>query len=111
GSLTGDITFDIHSASVGVFTFDARSPAGESAALALALETFPALAGLKYVRYPTTSGYAWFSIGEVEGFDLDTSRAALVAEEVVLAVLPTVPTRVAVTAVVGKGDLAAGIAP
>jgi hypothetical protein len=111
GVVAGDISVDINASSVGAFSFEMATPDDRSDALALALETFPALADHTFTTFPVTRGFAWVALGNVPGMDARTGQATLVAEEVLLAVTPLALGRGIVSVIVGKGDFAADIVP
>ena len=111
GNVSGDLSVDINAASLGAFSVDGgASPRNQAEALALALKTFPALAGQNYIPYPTTQGYSWIGGGQVSGFDSSTKKPAMVAQAELISVVPAVVVQHAlVSAVVGKGDFAGSI--
>jgi hypothetical protein len=113
GSVSGDLTVDINAASLGAFSVDGgASPRNQADALALALKTFPALAGQSFTPYPTSQGYAWIAVGQVPGYDAKTKQPTLVAQAALLSVVPAIVVQHAlVSAVVGKGDFAANLKP
>ncbi|MCC7360915.1 MAG: hypothetical protein IT317_15640 [Anaerolineales bacterium] len=113
GVVAGDLTVDINSSSLGAFSFDsaAATPSTAADALALALQTFPALADRDFSPYPVQVGYAWKFIGDVPGFDPKTLQAGLTGEAVLLAVTPAGFKRSVISVVVGKGDFAAQVFP
>jgi hypothetical protein len=111
GTVAGDISVDINASSLGAFSFQMAVPDNATDALALALETFPALAGRSFTRFPVNRGWAWIALGNVPGMDAQTLQATLVAEEVLLAVTPAALGRGVVSVVVGKGDFAAEVVP
>ncbi|MEP7358840.1 MAG: hypothetical protein ABI847_16445, partial [Anaerolineales bacterium] len=80
-------------------------------ALALALQTFPALADDDFSVYPVQLGYAWQVVGQTPGFDPQTLQAGLVAEAILLAVTPAGLKRSVISVVVGKNDFAAQVFP
>ena len=111
GSVSGDLTVEINAASLGAFSLDGgASPKNQADALALAQQTFPALAGQSFTPYPATQGYAWIAIGQAPGYDRATKKPALVAQAALLSVVPAVVVQHSlVSAVVGKGDFASSI--
>jgi hypothetical protein len=112
GVVAGDLSVDINASSLGAFSLDAGAPPGSGdEALALALETFPGLAGRSFAPYVVQLGYAWLAQGQVPGFDPRTLEASLVSEAVLLAVTPAGARRSVVSAVVGKGDFAVQVVP
>ena len=56
-------------------------------------------------------GYAWFAQGKVPGYDHITKQPTLVAQAVILSVVPAVLRHTIVSAVVGKGDFASNLVP
>jgi len=112
GTVSGDLTVDINSSSLGAFSLDGGAvPGSQAAALALALQTFPALADRDFSVHPVQLGYAWQFIGQAPGFDPQTLQAGLVAEAILLAVTPAGLKRSVIAVVVGKGDFAAQVFP
>ena len=110
--MAGDLTVDINSSSLGAFSFDnGAAPDNAEAALALALQTFPALADRDFSPYPVQLGFAWKFVGQVPGFDPQTLQAGLTGEAILLAVTPAGLKRSVVSVVVGKGDFAAQVFP
>jgi hypothetical protein len=112
GALSGDLNVDINSASLGAFTLDASAgPQSAAEALQVALQTFPALAGQSYTSFPVTQGYAWFAQGNVQGYNKNTKQPGLVAQAMLLSVVPLVLRHTLVSVVVGKGDFASNLIP
>ncbi len=112
GSLTGDISVDLNSASLGAFSFDAGPmPASEAEALTLALQTYPGLADRSFKPYALPEGYAWTAQGQVPGFEPGTRQATLVSEEILLAIIPAGTGHTAASVAVGKGAFAADVIP
>ena len=112
GALSGNLNVDINSASLGAFTLDANAgPQNASEALRVALQTYPALAGQSYTPFPVTQGYAFFGQGKVQGYDQTTKKPGLVAQAVLLSVVPLVLRHTLVSVVVGKGDFASNLTP
>ena len=113
GSITGNLTVDINSSSVGAFTFDnaTAAPRAEAEALALALQTFPNLSSRAFTSYAAPQGFAWTAQGQVPGYDKASGQASLVAEAILLAVTPAGPRRSVISVVVGKGDFAGKVIP
>jgi hypothetical protein len=113
GSVAGDVTVDINSASLGAFSFESGSPVpgSEAEALTLVLQTFPGLSNRTFTAISTSQGFAWVAEGQVPGFDLQTLQATLIAEKVQIGVVPNGARRSSVYAVVGKGSFAATLTP
>ena len=112
GALSGDLSVDINSSSLGAFVFSGGAlPTNGDEQLALALAAFPGLADRTYTPKLVVNGLAWTSQGLVPGFDSKTFAASLVAEKILLAIVPAGLNRTAISVVVGKGDFAAQVAP
>ncbi len=112
GTISGDLTIDINSSSLGAFSFDGPAvPRNRAAALALAKKTYPGITDRTFTAFPVTQGYAWVAEGHAPGFDPVTGEATLVAEAILLAVSPGIPLRSAISVVVGKGDFAGQVIP
>lgn len=113
GEVAGDLNMDINASSLGVFSLEARQPmyVTEEEALAAVWHTFPALSDRAYTRQATTKGYAWLAEGQAQGFDIKTRQATLIAERVIIGVMPAGPRQTVVYAIVGKGDFAANVQP
>ena len=111
GNVSGDLTVDINAASLGAFSVDGgASPTNQADALALALKTYPALAGQSFISYPATQGFSWIAVGQVPGYNGTTQKPALVAQATLLSVVPAIVVQHAlVSVVVGKGDFAGSI--
>lgn len=109
GEVSGDLTADIESASLGVFvmTQEGALPAGEDEALARIKRTFPAIADLDYVAQPRTGkGYSFQATTTVKSLD-PSGKIVAVGQSVVVSVTPAVRQgRVLVWAVVANGTLA-----
>jgi hypothetical protein len=109
GTLSGDLTIDVQNASLGVYALRVAGNAGDpDSALALALATYPGLAGPAYTPYPTARGYAWSARTTVTTIDPATRRATATAQTVLLYILPSAstPGQASVTAAVGRGNYA-----
>jgi len=113
GSISGDLTVDINSSSLGAFSFDSGvSPNSAAEALTLALKSYPGLAGRSFSPFPLPQqGFFWAAEGQVPGYEGATKKPAVVAEAILLAVTPTVLGHSAVSVVVGKGDFAGNVIP
>lgn len=113
GTLAGEVTVDINSASLGAFSFesDRPVPGSEAEALALVLQTFPGLSNRAFTASSAAEGFAWVAEGEVPGFDRQTLQATLIAEKVQIGIVPNGARRSSIYAVVGKGSFAANIVP
>lgn len=113
GTLSGDVNVDLNASSLGAFSLRGgpNMPSAEAEALALVLQTFPGLSDRTYTAQTVAQGFAWLAEGQVSGFDVQTRQATLVAERVLIGVIPTGRTGALVYAVVGKGDFAANVQP
>lgn len=113
GEVAGDITIDINSSSLGAFSFELgqKAPESEAEALTLVLGTFPALSNRQFASHEAVQGYAWLAEGQAAGFDVQTRQATLVAEKVLIGLIPAGLGQSAAYAVVGKGAFAANVAP
>lgn len=113
GTVAGDVTVDINSASLGAFSFESGNavPASEAEALTLVLQTFPGLSNRTFTAISTPKGFAWVAEGQVPGFDIQTLQATLIAEKVQIGIVPSGARRSSIYAVVGKGSFAANIVP
>jgi hypothetical protein len=81
-----------------------------TSALELAKKTFPGIANRKYVASTTTTGFAWTFTGTTTGLDPKTKKATVIAESIILYVLPSSNGKFAtVTATVGRGDFATAL--
>jgi hypothetical protein len=110
GTLTGEIQIDVQGASLGVYSLIVTGTVADAdAALALAQQTFPALANYSYVSYATSTGYAWYAYStSVPSIDPATRTVTTTAQAVILFVQPG-GRSVSVTATVGRGEYAAAI--
>jgi hypothetical protein len=112
GTVSGDLTVELDAASLGAFSFISGAvPETAEAALQMALDVYPALAERSFTAIPVSRGYAWMSAGAVPGINPTALQGTLTAEEVLLAVVPTVLRRSAVSVVVGRGVFAANVLP
>jgi len=113
GSISGDLTIDLNSSSLGAFSFDSGvSPNSQAEALVLALKTYPGLANRSFSPVPIPQqGFFWGAAGQVPGYDSGTKKPAVVAEAILLAVTPILLGHSAVSVVVGKGDFAGNVLP
>jgi hypothetical protein len=113
GTVAGDITVDINSASLGAFSFESDNPvpASEAEALTLVLQTFPGLSNRAFTTTSAPKGFAWVAEGQAPGFDIASLQATLIAEKVQIGVVPSGARRSSIYAVVGKGSFAANVAP
>lgn len=111
GTLTGDVTVDVQGSSLGLYTLVLKpaGPLDSAAALQLAQDTFPGLAGLDYQVYRVNKGFAWSAKSTVTGLDLKTRKAVTLAQAVILYVLPGSGGQVSVSATVGRGEFAANL--
>lgn len=109
GSVSGDMTLDIQSASLGAFSLARREgmPDGEGAALDLIKQTFPGIAGLEYAPFEAEQGYAFVAASSHEGIDWQTRQASVIFQGVLVGVMPLGRAQTAVYAIVGSGTLAA----
>jgi len=108
GEISGDLTADIESASLGVFvmTQEGTLPAGPDGALARIKATFPGIADLDYVARPQQGrGYAFQATTTVKSLD-PSGKVVAVAQSVMVSVTPALRQgRVLVWAVVANGTL------
>jgi hypothetical protein len=113
GVVAGDITVDINSSSLGAFSFELgqKVPESEAEALTIVLQTFPGLSNRPFTPHEAVQGYAWLAEGQVAGFDVQTLQATLVAEKVLVGLIPAGLGRSTAYAVVGKGAFATNVAP
>lgn len=113
GTITGDVTVDVQTSSLGVYALIVPTKAALDAnsALALAKTTFPLLAGLTYTPYTVTGDYAWYATGSATTIDPKTREAVTTAQAVLLYILPDRSGQASVTATVGRGQFAASVIP
>ncbi len=109
GTISGNVSIDVQSESLGVYSLYVNSATSLDAAgaLSLAKTTFPGLAGLMYTAYTVESGFAWYSVGYVPVIDAKTHKVISTAQGVILYVLPGKSGKATVTATVGRGQYAA----
>jgi hypothetical protein len=109
GKISGDLTADIESASLGVFvlTQERTLPATEAAALALIKSTFPGIAGLDYVAKPQAGkGYSFQATTTTQILDPNSRQYVAISQSALVAVTPGLRSgRVLVWAVVANGTL------
>ncbi len=109
GSVSGDVSIDVQGASLGVYSLavSLKDSLTSESALALALATFPDLAGLDYSTYSVSTGYAWYAVTTVSAIDPKQHKVVTMAQTVILYVLPASGGKTAsVSATVGRGDFA-----
>jgi len=108
GEISGDLTADIESASLGVFvmTQPGALPVSPEEALARIRRTFPGIADLDYVARPAKGkGYSFQATTTTKGLD-PSGKIVAVAQSVMVSVTPALRQgRVLVWAVVAKGTL------
>lgn len=108
GEISGDLTADIESASLGVFVMTRQGalPASEAEALAQIGRTFPGIAGLDYVARPRKGkGYTFQATTTVRSLD-PSGKVVAVAQSVVVSVTPALRRgRVLVWVVMANGTL------
>jgi hypothetical protein len=108
GEISGDLTADIESASLGVFVLTQQGalPASEADALARIKSTFPGIANLDYAAKPQEGqGYSFQATTTTQGLDA-SGKIVAVAQSVLVSVTPGLRQgRVLVWAVVAKGTL------
>lgn len=109
GAISGNMTADIESASLGVFvmTQPGALPANQGEALARIKRTFPGIAGLNYVARPQQGrGSSFQATTTTKGLDPDSGKVVAVSRSVIVAVTPALRQgRVLVWAVVANGKL------
>jgi hypothetical protein len=69
------------------------------------------VAGYTYTPQTVTKGFAWYAKGTDQGYDLKTKKVTVLAEAVILYVLPGTGGKATVTATVGRGDFATTVKP
>jgi len=108
GDISGNMTADIESASLGVFVLTQQGalPASESEALSRIKSTFPGIANLDYVANPQEGqGYSFQATTTTQGLDA-SGKVVAVAQSVLVSVTPALRQgRVLVWAVVANGTL------
>ena len=109
GEISGDMTADIESASLGVFVMTQQGalPASEADALSRIKATFPGIANLDYVTKPQEGkGYSFQATTTTQGLDASSGKVVAVAQSVLVSVTPALRQgRVLVWAVVANGTL------
>jgi len=113
GTVTGDVTIDVQGSSLGVYSLVVSNTGALDAnsALTLAKNTFPGVAGYTFTPQTVSKGFAWYAKGTDQGYDLKTKKVTVLAEAVILYVLPSTGGKATVTATVGRGDFAAMVKP
>lgn len=111
GTLSGDVTVDVQGSSLGIYSLSVAGAkvADANAALALAIQTFPGVAGFTYTSYPSTTGFTWYATGSVNGIDPATRKVVVMSEAVILYVVPSQRGNISVTATVGRGEFASAV--
>jgi hypothetical protein len=108
GEISGDMTADIESASLGVFVLTQQGalPASADEALGRIKSTFPAIADLDYVARPQEGqGYSFQATTTTQGLD-PSGKVVAVSQSVLVSVTPALRKgRVLVWAVVANGTL------
>jgi hypothetical protein len=109
GQISGDMTADIESASLGVFvlTQPGTLPVNQGEALARIKATFPGIANLDYVARPQEGkGYFFQATTTTKGLDPGSGKIVAVSQSALVAVTPALRQgRVLVWAVVANGTL------
>ncbi len=109
GEISGNMTADIESASLGVFVLTQQGalPASADEALSRIKSTFPAIANLDYVARPQEGkGYSFQATTTTQGLDASSGKIVAVAQSVLVSVTPALRQgRVLVWAVVANGTL------
>jgi hypothetical protein len=108
GDISGNMTADIESASLGVFVLTQQGalPSSADEALSRIKSTFPAIANLDYVAKPQEGkGYSFQANTTTQGLDA-SGKIVAVAQSVLVSVTPALRQgRVLVWAVVANGTL------
>lgn len=108
GEISGDMTADIESASLGVFVMTQQGalPTSADEALGRIKATFPAIANLDYVAKPQEGkGHSFQATTTTQGLD-PSGKIVAVAQSVLVSVTPALRQgRVLVWAVVANGTL------
>jgi len=108
GDISGDMTADIESASLGVFVLTQQGalPASEDEALSRIKSAFPSIANLDYAANPQEGqGYSFQATTTTQGLDA-SGKVVAVAQSVLVSVTPALRQgRVLVWAVVANGTL------
>jgi hypothetical protein len=109
GEISGDMTADIESASLGVFVMTQQGalPASADEALGRIKSTFPAIANLDYAAKPQEGkSYSFQAMTTTQGLDPSSGKVVAVAQSVMVSVTPALrQDRVLVWAVVANGTL------
>jgi len=109
GDISGDMTADIESASLGVFVLTQQGalPASADEALSRIKSAFPGIADLDYVAKPQEGkGYSFQATATTQGLDASSGKVVAVAQSVLVSVTPALRQgRVLVWAVVANGTL------
>jgi hypothetical protein len=109
GDISGNMTADIESASLGVFVLTQQGalPTSEGEALVRIKATFPGIADLDYVAKPQQGkGYSFQAMTTTQGLDASSGKMVAVAQSVLVSVTPALRQgRVLVWAVVANGTL------
>ena len=109
GEISGDLTADIESASLGVFVLTQQGalPTNADEALSRIKATFPAIANLDYIAKPQEGkGYSFQATTTTQGLQ-SGGKIVAVAQSVLVSVTPALRQgRVLVWAVVANGTLA-----
>ena|GEM_PF-1110980 len=109
GEISGDMTADIESASLGVFVLTQQGalPASEADALSRIKSAFPGIANLDYAANPQEGqGYSFQATTTTQGLDASSGKIVAVAQSVLVSVTPGLRQgRVLVWAAVANGTL------
>ncbi len=110
GEISGNLTADIESASLGAFVLTQQGalPTTADEALARIKATFPGIANLDYVTKPQEGqGYSFQATTTTQGLDPSSGKIVAVAQSVIVSVTPALRQgRVLVWTVVANGTLA-----
>jgi hypothetical protein len=111
-SINNSPTYSVDTESLAVYTLSIKgSVTNAQTAQALALATYPGLAGKTYAPATATQGYAFYSYTSVTALDPQTGKLTLMPEAIVLYVLPGKNGQVAVTAAIGSGQYSSLLEP
>ena len=109
GEISGNMTADIESASLGVFVLTQQGalPASADEALTRIRSTFPGIANLGYLAKPQEGkGYPFQATTTTQGLDASSGKIVAVAQSVLVSITPALRQgRVLVWAVVANGTL------
>jgi len=109
GEISGNMTADIESASLGVFVLTQQGtlPANADEALARIKSTFPGIANLDYMAKPQQGqGYSFQATTTTKGLDASSGKVVAVSQSALVSVTPALRQgRVLVWAVVANGTL------